>query len=160
MQKLVIIEIQKVMNNMGGIIRCEVVQVSAVETFEVMNSAVRLTLKSGQSWETLTISTRQTKAVAPPEKSEAGTAYAHRFTTVLPFCVYRGENISFYRDCCRNRCLVRYTDANLRTRILGSKEFPLTGTFEEVPGETAADLAGYRLELEATCLHPQLIYKV
>ena len=105
------------MNNMGGLIRCEVVPVTSVDTFIVVNGAVRITLKAGQTWTTLTISTRQTTAGAPPEKSEG-------------------------------------------TRILGSKEFPLTGTFEEVAGETATDLAGYRLELEATCLHPQLIYKV
>lgn len=148
------------MNNMGGLIRCEVVPVTSIETFSVVNGAVRITLKSGQSWTPLTISTRQTSAGAPPEKSEAGTQYAHQFSTVLPYCVYKGENMVFYQDCCRNGCLVKYTDANMRTRILGSKEFPLTGTFEEVAGETATDLAGYRLELEATCLHPQLIYKV
>ena len=145
---------------MGGIIRCEVVPVSSIDTFSIMNGAVRITLKSGKSWETLPISTRQTKAGAPPEKSEAGTTYAHQFITILPFSVYRGENMSFYCDLCRNGCLIRYTDANFRSRILGSKDYPLTGTFEEVSGETATDIAGYRLKLEATCLHPQLIDKV
>lgn len=148
------------MNNMGGLIRCDVVPVAQVNTFIVGNGMVRIDLKDGKSWMPLRISTKQTSAGAPPEKSEAGIQYTHQFSTVLPFCVYHGENMAFYQDCCRNGCLIRYTDANLRTRILGSKEYPLTGTFEEVPGETAADLAGYRLELEATCLHPQLIYKV
>lgn len=148
------------MNNMGGLIRCEVVPVTSVDTFIVVNGAVRIALKSGKAWTTLTISTRQTSAGAPPEKSESGIQYTHQFSTVLPYCVYQGENMAFYQDCCRNGCLVKYTDANQRIRILGSKEFPLTGTFEEVPGESPTDLAGYRLELEATCLHPQLIYKV
>ena len=148
------------MNNMGGLIRCEIVPVTSVDTFSVVNGAVRIILKAGQSWTTLTISTRQTSAGAPPEKSEGGTLYTHQFRTVLPYCVYQGENMAYYEDCCRNGCLVKYTDANLRIRILGSKDFPLTGTFEEVPGESPTDLAGYRMELEATCLHPQLIYKV
>lgn len=147
------------MNNMGGIIRCELLPVSSVESFVFMNGAVAITLKAGEAWNLLPCSTRQTQAAAPPDKDEGGTRYAHQFSTLLPTDRYKEADSTFYAQCCRNGCLVRYTDANQRTRIVGSKEYPLTGTFEEVSGESAADLAGYRIELTATCLHPQLIYK-
>lgn len=146
------------MNNIGGVIKCETILINSIDSFQVSRRGVTITLKSGTNWRQLPISPKQTIANATPEKNEGGILYQHNFQTILPYKPNLLQDMTYYNQCCSNGCLIRYTDANLRTRILGTKEIPLTGTLEEIAGESATDLAGYRLELSAMCLTPQLIY--
>ena len=147
------------MNNIGGIIRCEILSVSAIKTFEVSNNKVTIQINSGATWKLVPISVKQTIADATPNDDEAGTVYNHQFVTTIPYGQLRVSDIMDYQQCCRMGCVVKYVDANGKIRLLGTKEYPLRGSIEEIPGETAADLAGHRLQLSATCLTPQLDFR-
>ena len=144
---------------MGGIIRCEILPISVIETFEVSNNKVTIQLSINATWKLVPISVKRTTAGATPKDDEGGTVYNHQFETTIRHGVLRASDIIEYRTYCRMGCVVKYVDANGKVRILGTKEYPLRGSFEEIPGETAADLAGYRLQLFATCLTPQLDFR-
>lgn len=145
------------MNNIGGIIRCEFLPVENVQHFTVSGRTVQISLKEGKNWSKLPVSVRNTSCAAPPSADGGGTVYKHQFSSVLPTPnVSASLQRQLYQSCLTG-CLLRYTDANGKQRLLGTKDYPLTGTLEEVSGTTATTLAGYRLNLTATCLTPQLI---
>lgn len=147
------------MNNMGGIIRCEILPVSAIETFEVSKTGVIIELYGIVGWKYIPVCVKHTTAGATPKDDEGGTVYEHKFATTIPYGHLRVSDIVDYQQCCRIGCVVKYTDANGKIKVLGTKEYPLKGSIEEMPGETTTDLAGYRLQLTATCLAPQLDFR-
>jgi len=144
------------MNNIGGIIRCEIISSDDMIHFSVQSRKVVLRLKESANWTTLPISVKQTTTSAAPTAGDAGTLYNHQVNTLLPAPKVDAQLLSLCDDLCRSGCIVRYTDANGNRRILGTKDFPLTGTLEEVPGNSAASLAGYKLILKASERTPQL----
>ncbi|WP_291528581.1 hypothetical protein [Bacteroides sp. UBA939] len=146
------------MNNIGGIIQCEILGIDDVILFSVVNQIAEIRKKETAEWHTLPINRRNTMVTAAPVAGNAGTLYEHKFSTILPANVVTRLDISRYRLFCINGCILRYTDANGNKRMLGTKDYPLTGTFAEVPEQTAAGLAGYELKLNASEVIPQLPY--
>lgn len=146
------------MNNMGGILWCELIAISAIETFEASDTEVTIQLNNTQVWEPLPISLKQTSAGAEPRSDEGGTIYTHQLITILPYGHLKKPDITFLKTCCQNGCLAKYADANGKIHVLGSKDYPLTGNLQEISGKTPTDLAGYQLQLSAQCLTQQLKY--
>ncbi len=147
------------MNNIGGIIRCEICPIENVATFSNSKTRVTITPKDGEElWTELPINRKNTICVATPESSDAGTSYQHSCNTLLPTSLVNVSLLEILRKCVKCGCLIRYTDANAQTRILGTKDFPLLGTLEESPGSEAPDLAGYQLQLSSSSLTPALEY--
>ena len=144
------------MNNMGGVIRCELVPIASVQGFTVKDNTAIIQLKSGEEWQNMPISRLQTSATATPQEEDGGTIYEHRLSTLIPTEHLTDTNRSLYRSCCVLGCLIRYMNANGKIRVLGTKEYPMKGTMEEVTGESASDLVGYRLKLSSSCLTTQL----
>lgn len=144
------------MNNIGGIIQCEILPVSDIISFIIVNQNIQLQKKEASTWKQLPISPRKTIANSTPSAGDAGTLYEHKFSTLLPADKITIKEIGYYRSLFFNGCILHYTDANGNQRIIGTKEYPLTGTITEVPGEKASALAGYELNLEASVLTPQL----
>ncbi len=145
------------MNNIGGIIRCEIISVNDISGFAVVDRTAEIKIKESASWAELPISVKQTSASATPTAGSAGTLYEHKFSSLLPADKVTVKKVGQYRSLCISGCIVRYTDANGNRRILGTKDYPLTGTLAEVPGSTAASLAGYELNMKASELTPQLL---
>lgn len=144
------------MNNIGGIIQCEILGVEDIEVFALVNQTAQIRIKKADAWRKLPISLKKTTASATPSAGNAGTLYEHKFNSLLPAGCISKTDASRYRSLCICGCIIRYTDANGNQRILGTKEYPLTGTLAEVPGESATVLAGYELSLKASELTPQL----
>jgi hypothetical protein len=145
------------MNNIGGIIRCEIISANDISGFAVVDRTAEIKIKESASWSELPISVKQTSASATPTAGSAGTLYEHKFSSLLPADKVTVQKVGQYRSLCIGGCIVRYTDANGNRRILGTKDYPLTGTLAEVPGSTAASLAGYELNMKASELTPQLL---
>lgn len=145
------------MNNVGGIICCEILSSDDLLRFSVQNQTVIFQLKESAHWTTLPISVKQTTATATPTTGDAGILYNHQVSTLLPASKVGVQLFSLCQYLCRNGCIVRYTDANGNRRILGTKDYPLIGTLEEVPGNNATSLAGYKLILKAYEQIPQLL---
>lgn len=144
------------MNNIGGIIHCEILSSDDLLRFSVQNRTAIFRLKESAHWTTLPISVKQTTATATPTTGDAGTLYNHQVNALLPAFKADALLLSLCNDLCRSGCIIRYTDANGNRRILGTKDYPLTGTLEEVPGNSAISLAGYKLSLKASEQTPQL----
>lgn len=147
------------MNNLGGILNCEICPIEKVESLSVTGTKVSVTAKEGETlWTPLPINRKNTTCGAPPSSSDAGTVYQHSCNTLLPTSHVTESLLETLHKCARCGCLIRYTDANGRVRLLGVKDYPLLGTIEEVPGSNASDLAGYQLQLSGTSLTPALEY--
>lgn len=144
------------MNNIGGIIQCEILNVDDIVIFAVFNQNAEIKTKETANWQLLPISQKNTSVSAQPSTDDAGTLYEHKFSTIIPKPAQ--EDIIRYRSLCLSGCIIRYTDSNGNKRVLGTKDYPLTGTLAEVPGQTASELAGYKLTLQASELTPQLSY--
>lgn len=144
------------MNNIGGIIQCEILSVSDIISFMIVNQTIQLHKKEAATWKKLPISPSKTTVNSTPSAGDAGTIYEHKFSTLLPADKITIEEIGYYRSLLFNGCILHYTDANGNRRIIGTKEYPLTGTITEVPGEKASALSGYELDLKASVLTPQL----
>lgn len=147
------------MNNIGGIIQCEILSTNDLVIFSVINQTADIRIKETARWQTLPINLKKTIATSTPKAGNAGTLYEHKFSTLLPGNRVTTQDLSRYRLMCISGCIIRYTDANGNKRLLGTKDYPLTGTLAEEPGQTAANLAGYELSLKASELTPQLPYK-
>lgn len=144
------------MNNIGGIIQCKVLLVSDIISFMIVDQTIQLQKKEAATWKQLPISPRKTIVNSIPSTGNAGTIYEHKFSTLLPADKITIKKIGYYRSLFLNGCILHYTDANGNQRIIGTKEYPLTGTITEVPGGKASALAGYELNLKASVLTPQL----
>lgn len=145
------------MNNIGGIIKCEICPIEKVETFSNSETKVVIQSKDGEIlWTELPINRKNTTCSATPENSDAGILYQHTCNALLPTPLVDTILIDVIHKCAKCGCLVRYTDANGKTRILGTKDYPLLGTVEETPGSDVTDLAGYQLQLSSSSLTPAL----
>lgn len=144
------------MNNIGGIIQCEILGIEGIAAFATVNQTAQIRIKETAEWRKLPVSLKKTTVAASPKAGNAGTLYEHKFSTILPADRISEADVCRYRSLCISGCIIRYTDANGKKRILGTKEYPLTGTLAEVPGESATALAGYELNLKASELTPQL----
>lgn len=144
------------MNNIGSVIKCEICVISLVLDFQISGSRVRILPKDGvdQLWKKIPIHSKSTSCLASPEKSSSGILYQHQCNTLLPTHRMNIDLCRYIEECTRIGCLIRYRDANDRIRVLGTKEYPLTGTLEEISGSKPTDLSGYQLRLSSTCLHP------
>lgn len=147
------------MHNIGGIIQCEILAADDIAAFSVNNHTIQIKKKGSAEWKSLPISIPKTSVIVTPTAGNAGTLYEHIFNTTLPMNRVTVHQANEYRRLCISGCILRYTDANGLKRIIGTKEYPLTGTLAEAPGSTAAVLAGYTLSLKASELTPQLPYQ-
>lgn len=147
------------MNNIGGIIKCEICPIDKVTTFSHTETKVSVSsADNGSLWIDLPINRKNTSCAATPASNDAGTVYQHSCNTLLPMPFVTTNLLATVRKCAKCGCLIRYTDANKQLRILGTNEYPLIGTLEESPGNNASDLAGFQLRLSATSLTPALVY--
>lgn len=144
------------MNNIGGIIQCEILSVHDIISFTIVNQNIKLQKKESATWKLLSISPHKTTVSSTPSTGNAGTLYEHKFSTLLPTDKVTIQEISYLRSLSLSGCILRYTDANRNQRIIGSKEFPLTGSITETSGDKASALAGYEFNLKASVLTPQL----
>ena len=148
------------MNNIGGIIRCEICLSSEISNFTTNGKNVIVQGEGNRVdiWTELPINRNNTTCVAPPEKGDAGTCYNHQFGTIIPTQSIDNKLYEYIQFCIKSGCVIRYTGANEHVRILGTKDYPLLGTLEETSGSKASDLAGYQLILSGTSLYPALSY--
>ena len=148
------------MNNIGGIIKCELCLASEIGKFTTdgKNVIVQGEKNNVVVWTVLPINRSNTTCTASPDKGDAGICYNHQFSTILPSQYVDNKLYEYIQACIKSGCIVRYTDANNHIRVLGTKEYPLSGTLDEISGSKASDLAGYQLELSSTSLYPALTY--
>lgn len=144
------------MNNIGGIIHCEIIASEDIAVFSVAGKTARIRTKETADWWQLPFSQKKTTVSASPKAGDAGMLYEHKFSSLLPANKIAAADLSRYSALCISGCVIRYTDANGNKRILGTKDCPLTGTIAEVPGQSATSLAGYELNLKASEATPQL----
>lgn len=144
------------MNNIGGIIQCEILSVDDIISFAIVNQNIKLQKKEAATWKLLPISPHKTVVYSTPSAGDAGILYEHKFSTFLPANKVTIQEVSYYRSLCLSGCILRYTDANGNLRIVGTKEYPLIGTIAETSGDKATALAGYDFSLKASILTPQL----
>lgn len=148
------------MNNIGGIVRLEFCAVYDISEFKQSRRKVTIIPKKEKDnvWVDLPIQNKNTSCSATPEKSDSGIIYNHKCSTFLPTQHVSDELYHTLNAFVRLGCLVRYTNANSRCYVLGTRDFPLTGTIEEISGSKASDLAGYQLQLSSTSITPELEY--
>lgn len=147
------------MNNIGGVIKVDICPIDKISNFLSTGTKVRVSPKEGETlWTELPINRKNTACSATPTNSDAGIAYQHSCNTLLPMPYVNETLLAALRISVKCGCLIRYTDANGQTRVLGTKDYPLLGSLEERPGSNASDLAGYELQLSTTSLTPALEY--
>ena len=144
------------LNNMGGILFADILFINDLALFSVSGGNAIYKRWPGREWHTLpTIH----EGIAPSttiETPDSGTRYKHTITIRLSRITLTAKDLQIARSTNVRGCLLQCTDACGIKRIIGSVEYPLFGTLNEIQGKKATDFSGYELTLTGTSIYPQL----
>ena len=134
------------MNNLGGYKSVELVFIDELSYFAVISPSGVYLRKS-----------KDTQRLLPLRQNESsGTLYTHKaIISLLSAGVDKRLIAELEQVAARGSILIATTNNNEK-RIFGNPNYPLFGTFAEIPGEKPSDFRHYELSISATCIHPAL----
>lgn len=150
-----IINNQSIMNNLGGYKSIELVFIDELSTFAVTSSGAFLRKISN------------TQRLLPLQQNGAGISVTLKTDGPGTLCTHKAEISILHKGLdtqlkaeldqvgIRGSVLIATTN-NDEKRVYGNLNYPMFGTFSEIPGQKPADLRHYELSLSATCNHPAL----
>lgn len=150
-----IINNQSIMNNLGGYKSIELVFTDELSTFAVTSSGAFIR-KNNHILRLLPLQQNGVGINVTPKTDGPGTLCTHKAEINI---LHKGLDTQLKAELdqvgTRGSVLIATTN-NDEKRVYGNLDYPMFGTFSEIPGQKPTDLRYYKLSLSATCNHPAL----
>ena len=145
------------MNNMGGYRSVELLFTDEIETFSVSGDMVNLVRTNDGVRRLLPMHDEGVSLSASPNFEEGGCVWSHSARIQLISAKISDQLDRELQTLHRRGCVLVGTTTNGQTKVYGSKEYPLRGTYHELDGTRRSDLHCHEMELSCRCLHPALL---
>lgn len=142
---------------MGGILFADILFIDDLALFSVTGGYAIYKLLPNREWHTLPTTYEGIAPSTTIETPDSGIRYKHTITIRLSRITLTVKDLQIARGTNVRGCLLQCTDACGIKRIIGSTEYPLFGSLNEIQGKKATDFSGYELTLTGISIYPQLL---
>lgn len=142
------------MNNLGGYKSIELVFIDELSNFAVTPSGAFIR-KISNTQRLLPLHQYGATVDSTPKSDDSGTLYTHKAVINMLGGLDKQLKAELEHTGIRGSILIATTNNNEK-RVFGNPNFPLFGTFTEIPGQKPSDFRHYELSMSATCNHPAL----
>lgn len=145
------------MNNMGGYRSVELLFADEIDTFVVFGDRVSIVRTNDETRRFLPIHDEGVSMSAPPAIEEGGCVWSHSARIQLISAMISDQLDRELQTLHRRGCVLVGITTNGKTKVYGSKEYPLLGAYYELDGTRRSDLHRHEIDLSCRCLHPALL---